>query len=214
MINVTLTGVDNRTCLSELPGDCEIGVLYTETPEDRNRYPNADQLKRILHRLQGRPVALHVCGRTAREKVRRGFVPCFTDHVQRIQINGVVSIVELGCIALAYPDHEIITQHTTKNAELANLDLTNHSLLIDASGGRGISPELWERPETAKPVGFAGGLGPDNVERELDLIQREASDEWWIDMEGKLRDADDWFDVYRADQVMAAVRQFAAVSHH
>ena len=35
----------------------------------------------------------------------------------------------------------------------------NHSILVDGSGGRGISPDSWPLIETDKPVGFAGGLG-------------------------------------------------------
>ena len=63
-------------------------------------------------------------------------------------------------------------------------------------------PALTVKPHTAKAVGFAGGLGPDNLARELRKIADIARAGWWADMEGKLR-VDDWFSVERAAECAA-----------
>ncbi len=85
---------------------------------------------------------------------------------------------------------------------MIDLDVENHAVLVDSSGGRGQSPEVWARPETNKSVGFAGGLGPANLRMELSSIEAVAKEPWWIDMEERLRDAADWFSVSRAKMVM------------
>lgn len=204
--NLTLTGVDVRTDLAALPTGCEIGVLYTEKPEGRNRYPSFFDAVRILRHLNelGYKTALHVCGTPARESLKQKWLVDFEPLVQRIQVNGVLAPEELSLILRLYPDHEIITQHTSRNACLLDVPGVSHSLLVDGSGGRGISPEAWVRPMTHKRVGFAGGLGPQNIAYELPRIEQVATGNWWADMEGNLRDESDWFSVDKANQVADA----------
>jgi hypothetical protein len=63
-------------------------------------------------------------------------------------------------------------------------------VLVDASGGRGITPGSWPAAEPSRfVVGWAGGLGPDNLRAELPAIQGAAGDgrSFWVDMETKLR---------------------------
>jgi len=87
--------------------------------------------------------------------------------------------------------------------------LPNHAILFDASGGHGVSPEYWPAHLPDKSCGYAGGLGPDNLARELPRIQEAAGQgPYWIDMEGKLRNEADRFDLARARLCLAACRQF------
>jgi phosphoribosylanthranilate isomerase len=86
--------------------------------------------------------------------------------------------------------------------DLLAVDAPNHSLLVDGSGGRGLSPERWVKPTTSKRVGFAGGLGPDNISAEYARIKEVAEGDFWIDMEGKLRDENDWFDTEKAYRML------------
>ena len=202
---ITLTGVDERTDLDELPDGVEIGVLYTWDAEGRHRYPPRSAVMKILERLQGRRLALHICGGRARAKLLDYALADMTHLVDRIQVNGRLEPTDVLTVCGLYGGHTIITQHTDWNSGLATMDVPNHVVLVDGSGGRGRSPKRWRRPETQKPVGFAGGLGPDNVREELTRIRSVASGDWWIDMEGKLRDSDDWFDAQRANDVVAAL---------
>lgn len=210
---VTLTGVDARTYWNLLPKGCEIGVLFSLRPKGRNRYPSESQVWDIVSALYHRDfeVALHVCGSEARDKLLRGDFAA-AGYLRRIQVNGTVSEDELRQLCRLYNKQQIITQATPANEGLLGVNLRNHAVLVDASGGRGKSPEEWVRPRTSKPVGFAGGLGPDNLATELPRIAAVASGDWWIDMESKLRDDDDWFNVGRAHRAVDEVRAFVRQS--
>ncbi len=202
---LTVTGADERTDVALLAKlDAEIGLLYTETPEGRNRYPRWEWIRETS--LELRKASLHVCGRAARAKLMEGTLP--VSGFQRIQVNGGILALEVEHLCEMYPLHTIITQHHVNNAHLLFVRSINHAVLLDASGGRGISPSAWKTPATEKAVGFAGGLGPDNLTAELQTIGRIARPGWWADMEGKLR-VDDWFSLELAGQCCA---QFSSVN--
>jgi phosphoribosylanthranilate isomerase len=80
-----------------------------------------------------------------------------------------------------------------------------HALLVDQSGGRGIKPEQWVRPNTSKPVGFAGGLGPNNLDAEMRKMPLRPRS--WVDMESGLRNEQDWFDVTKAEACIKIWRE-------
>lgn len=210
---ITLTGADERTPLEGLihlvsayPA-VEVGLLYTETPEGRPRYPSLDWLLETARALSGR-VAIHVCGSAARRRLRDGQLRELTTHAPRVQVNGRVDPQELALLAQRVGT--LITQHNSLNKDLLALPVRNHSLLIDASGGRGISPAHWESPETDKPLGRAGGFGPHNLLVELEDYAAVARPGAWIDMEGRLR-TDDWFDMDLALQC-AGTHHIASVA--
>lgn len=110
---------------------------------------------------------------------------------------------------------DLITQHNPANAELwpvlqsadrADGRGPRHQILMDASGGRGVSPETWPRPIAGVSCGYAGGLGPDTIIADLDRIGQVVGDGViWIDMEGRLRDTSDRFDLIRVEEVLKAV---------
>jgi hypothetical protein len=203
-LRITVTGADEKTSISDLVTLCsayplaEVGLLYTATPEGRNRYPSYEWLDAATNALAGR-CALHVCGSGAREQLRSGNLRQLTERIARVQVNGIVSVDD--AIQLASMVRTLITQQCPANVSLIDAPISNHVLLVDGSGGRGVSPLEWLRPETDKEVGFAGGIGPDNLRDELCKIALVADGEWWIDMEGKLRQ-DDWFDLEAARSVV------------
>lgn len=206
-VGITVTGIDERTNaqavfdLVEL--GAEVGILYTHSPDGRNRYPSKEWIAKALGVLPRRQMALHVCGSRARTDLLRGDLDGLIKRVGRIQANGKLTQSEVMSICSSYPHRTIITQYPA--SPMLWLGTTNHALLVDSSGGSGKSPESWERPVTGKEVGFAGGLGPDNLAEQLPRISAVATGNWWVDMEGKLRDADDWFD---AGKALAAVEIF------
>lgn len=201
---ITVTGADERTkitALADMVRDyprAEIGLLYTATPEDRPRYPRLGWLIEAAAALTGR-CAIHVCGMAARRELVEGRLADLIGHAARVQVNGAVTAEELP--VLANQAKMLITQHYPANAALADIPVSNHQLLVDGSAGRGISPAAWERPDVAKPVGFAGGLGPHNLAAQMEQIRAVAKGLWWVDMEGKLR-TDDWFDLSLAQRAV------------
>lgn len=202
---ITLTGADERTDLDALVKlVCfnplvEVGLLYTATPEGRPRYPSRAWLREAAETLDGR-CAIHVCGSGAKRELLAGELHDLTRYAPRVQLNGILSAkeVEQACRQV----DTLITQHHLGNDHLLGVQARNHQLLLDGSGGRGISPISWKPPYTSKLVGFAGGLGPDTLSTQLPRIADVARDGAWVDMEGKLR-VDDWFSVELAAECAA-----------
>jgi len=113
----------------------------------------------------------------------------------------------------------LISQHNEQNAKVwsslqagdvaTSASGPRHHLLMDASGGRGLTPQTWPRPIEGVYCGYAGGIGPDTILDDLDRIARAVGDGIiWIDMEGRLRDEQDRFDLSRVETVLRAVRDW------
>lgn len=196
-MKITFTGIDSFTNLDQLSKKIEYGILFSVT-NNTNRYPSFEEIAYMSSFLKNRnfELALHVCGNPARKMLLEEQIH-FIDNFKRIQVNGTIKPEICLSIAEIYPSHEIIFQYNFLNKhlldELRNLD--NVSFLVDNSGGKGISPSFWENPDNTIKFGYAGGLGLDNILTELEKIKFIARDDFWIDMEGKLRDENDKFDV-------------------
>lgn len=214
---ITLTGADERTPLDALVRladlGAEIGLLYTFSPDGRHRYPDLRWIADATQALAGR-AALHVCGQRARAGLCHSDLSWLLGRVGRVQVNGTLEPDKVLRLCEWLSEKTVITQHTAANQRLVEIDAPNHALLVDGSGGRGLAPRRWQRPRTEKAVGFAGGLGPKSLGRELPGIAAVAKGGWWIDMESGLRDAADWFDVRRAEEVMWVWREWLDSSEH
>jgi len=119
--------------------------------------------------------------------------------VRRIQLNmPKATAKDIKADALAkiihdFPNNEFILQYNNNTKEaIEKLHKTGakFSLLFDASGGNGKSPENWQAPvyET-HPMGYSGGMSPNNVVRNLRAINSvvPADNRIWIDAENKLK---------------------------
>lgn len=222
LAGITLTGADEHTDLDALVAlakrnpELEIGLLYTDRPEGRPRYPSFGWLSEVIrHRLPGR-CALHVCGRAAREKYLGGELGVLLHDVRRVQINGHVMPDEVMPLAMEFPI--LIMQwrpgRDSHDFEDAVIDARRsvglcQQWLVDGSGGRGLLPEKWSRPPVTRPVGFAGGLGPETLALQLPRIAAVAESPWWIDMENALR-THDWFDLDKCRAVLHGVAEWRA----
>lgn len=199
--------ISDRETIPE--ADCK-GILYSvKNAGIAKRYPSRAWINSTLARpaLRGR-CALHICGDSTRADLLAGLLSFECAQVPRIQVNGKLRPEQARQLCDEWPDASIITQHNATNPLLYHLDRENHSLLFDESGGRGQAPAGgWQRaPIPDKAFGYAGGLGPENIQAEAEKIGQLANPGWWVDMEGRLRSPDDWFDVDKARDVLILCR--------
>jgi len=208
-LGLTLTGVDEFTDVAALGGiTAEFGLLYSPTAQDKPRYPRWEFIRDVVSTLAY--TALHVCGR-GREEVLSGKLNLAP--FGRVQVNGKLTEPELLRLHQLYPETRFIAQWNHKSGlDPSPVAIPPHryALLIDGSGGRGKLPDNWLAPSSMRSVGFAGGLGPDNLEEQLPKILKNARPGWWIDMEQKLRDEEDRFCPDKCYQVHELFRKLAA----
>lgn len=221
----TLTGADDTIQHNELfhlsakfPF-VEWGILHHATLQGQGRYPSFRWIDILCTQI---PVhthtrfALHVCGRDAVNEflTGTGSTRLRAARFARVQINFLATRYDPALVVTAIQRNRgkmIITQHNEANEGLLPMlsRIPNHAILFDASGGHGVSPSTWPTHVPNKACGYAGGLGPDNLSRELPRIQQAAGQHpYWIDMEGKLRDEADRFDLARARLCLETCRQF------
>jgi hypothetical protein len=233
---VTITGADDHTdpqdllALSARFPFVEWAFLRSAKPP-RARYPSMGWLKNMAtvfatkHEQPTPNTALHLCGQLA-----RGFVDDYRDSptpielhdlgCQRMQINGYVPIGDRPLwgredLPVLAAHVEIILQCRSEDSLLATREdaeeLQRHgdkaSVLYDPSGGRGRSPTAWPQQLYGGSVGYAGGIGPENVVEVLeDLGARES---FWIDMETKVRNDADQLDLQKVEAVLLACQPFS-----
>lgn len=179
----------------------EWGFLYSPMMSGKGgRYPSVHFLTRYLETLpESINVALHMCGDGAPNLINgdeqeQNLLEIMRQRNGRIQLNfnaarrGFTTSQLSDFIAKAGVD--IITQYSKPNASVvSNIQLNNHLMLFDASGGQGKLRDSWNPPLANAVCGYAGGLSPINIAEQLPLIHSAVGgNPYWIDMEGKLRD--------------------------
>jgi hypothetical protein len=234
MTSCTLTGADDDTALSALQSlgakfpFVEWAVLASEDRAGTGRYPSFVTIKRIgaLGATSQMMTALHLCGNLV-DKFVAGDPDtlALTNGFGRVQLNFNLQASSLDVKALAQRicifRRPIITQFNVGNTALQSSlytrgDISNHQVLFDGSGGRGMLPGLWPLhasrwPVSAPPAacGYAGGLGPAEIAAELPRIAKAAAGEpFWVDMESKLRSAGARFNLEACSDVLDQVSKF------
>lgn len=219
----TLTGLDHQTSfskiwkLSKLYPFAEFGVLYSKSPEGRNRYPTLNQIIDLVYHAQDFkiPLSLHVCGNAVLDLLegRRSEITNILPMFKRIQLNfnfektpfDVIRLIHLFS-ALGTP---LITQMNDGNRDFHIPETTfPHHVLYDGSLGTGVKIQSFPYDETKVLCGYAGGIGPDNVIEILNNIAPVIGKRpFWIDMESSIRE-DDLFSTDKAEQVLKTVQEF------
>lgn len=205
---ITFTGIDSHTELSKLSKNAEYGILFS-TKNDSNRYPSQDTIFTMADYLynEGHQLSLHICGSGAKELLLNKELEHMINYFKRIQVNGKVKLQKAISICNLYPNHSIIFQYNEDNKNLIEelKEIENVSFLVDASGGKGLSPTEWINPDFDSYIGYAGGLGEDNIINQLNDIYEVASNYFWIDMESKLRDENDLFSIKKANKILKLI---------
>lgn len=202
---ITFTGADDHTDVNEMAVlsknyPIEWGVLFSPARQGADpRYPGGEAQSRFA--WSGLRLAAHLCGDHSRAIMegRRVDTPVDLGIFSRIQINhhapNPQSIIKfrngwgkMRCIA--------------QTRGLGNFPKdTSIDWLFDASGGRGVAPPVWPA-YPGRMVGYAGGIGPNNVRAVLEQIG--ATGAYWIDMESGVRTGDR-FDLALCRRVCEAV---------
>lgn len=225
--HITFTGIDAKTDIQDLIDIqreypiLEFGVLMSyHWYENGNRYLNPQLLGNLWG--QSLNLALHVCGRAASD-ASDGFWNRINLHLagnlglfKRVQVNiaGRTDVPYRLASPPTVHTEVIIQQKGINDIEFFERSKwMNTSVLLDASGGRGIDtpieilPNLLHGGISDYKVGYAGGINPDNVAEKLTfLMENEQVGDFWIDMESGVR-TDDWFDTTKVRQVLTICRE-------
>jgi len=216
----------------------EFGVLVSasQTCDGVPRFPSLAW----IHGLKKFPelnLSLHVCGRWVRMLLAGHVDPVLlnlaSDNYQRIQLNFHAERNECDPKAMvralerlkAYgpnKDRQFIFQidgemgaDHLNDVEEYNDDGLDIVGLFDVSHGAGMLPDSWPSPDDALMhlhgyYGYAGGLGPDNLAKQIPLIGEAAgSYRHWIDMETQIRSNDDrQFDLAKVRKCLEIAKPF------
>lgn len=212
---ITFTGADDHTDYQDMwelarMYNVEFGILMSPDRVGTPRYPSPTWIAG-LRDWGGLSLSAHICGGYARHCMSTGtlgwsLAPIFSDITfSRMQINGHIDEVnkhKLVNLASSMPI-ELIMQSRDPDKFPEGNSFT--SWLYDVSGGTGSEPKKWPRQtRDLEFVGYAGGLGPHNIEERISIL-RGLSNHFWIDMESGVRDENDRFSINKCEAVCRAV---------
>jgi hypothetical protein len=208
---VTITGADDNTDILEMLDLAlsypwlEFGILVSRSREGSPRYPSRqwqEQLLKSAHRMN---LSMHVCGHWARSifpgTVDWAELPPIRTVAQRIQINGPVP-VDLDALGACNPGTQFIVQYPRAASYLHACQAVgiNCAPLFDESGGEGRQVRAWSDIPDCDYVGYAGGIGPDDVKETVGSIMTFRQGPFWIDSEGRMRDDQDRLDMRKVNR--------------
>ena len=108
------------------------------------------------------------------------------DRTERFDANAIAKLIR------THPENEFIFPYNDgvkDKIDALYKTGAKFSLLYDSSYGYGISPDKWNGPVYPDiPMGYAGGLSPENVADNLNKISKIVPKNYttWIDAEGRL----------------------------
>lgn len=227
----TLTGADDHTPVDRLVKlhqsfpIAEFGILLGDSP-GTPRYPTNKWIQEFVKRYRG-PKAIHLCGKQVGAFLAKDVsLLALAANFNRIQLNFNLAqkpelLAELpSALAVLKPNQAYIVQINGNNEGLAkHINGTkDFHCLFDSSGGAGITPGTWPEPLPGKYCGYAGGLGPDTLEDQLERIgwviaSSGSSRRIWIDLESKLRSADDQFSIEKAQAALVTATRYNRQHH-
>lgn len=216
---VTLTGADDKTSIKELSSFsrdypfAEWGILFSQNKSgSAPRYPGWDWASKLIGEASDGAYAAHLCGKWVDDAMKGELTFVNSGKIEtffsRIQLNmakdRLLTATKSDCPvwqAIEKVDNNIDIlfggPYQKYNIKIDVELFSEHRAfpMFDTSGGRGILTKEWpEHPGIF--CGYSGGLGPDNIADELKRIEQVVGDKTiWIDMETKLRNKSDKFDL-------------------
>ncbi len=229
---VTITGADDTIKPGELLGISqeypfvEHGILFSAKHNGVARFPSNLWLSQLgdYAGQNKMNICLHLCGGWVRDFVCKGvmtFAPRYAAlwaAAQRVQLNFHAEKHQMHKNFVAemkrYPKDYIFQVDGVNDFVQAMPKDVRAFPLFDLSGGAGILPRNgWPKP-VGDYIGYAGGLGPENLKEQIPLIAKAAGDtRFWIDMETKVRSEDNrQFDLERVRACLEASKPFVGAN--
>lgn len=224
MFKLSITGADNLVPVSELKQmiqtypSLELAVLYFPEKENQARNPGVEWRNEFFANIPKENTAIHLCGKDVFDTILSSdFEHSAVFHelkkTERIQINinarkDIFSHEDIQKIYTVLLNHgfTLILQYHERSKDwilpyITPKHLENVHILLDASLGKGVTPDTFEIPEALKnlhyPIGFAGGLNPDNIGKVYAQIKPLNLPRYWLDLESGAR-TDNLFDINKA----------------
>lgn len=204
---ITFTGPDDRTDKADIDAmvrlaedyPVEYAVLFSDSRAGMPRYPTLDWADKFQFTVGCPRLAAHICGAYANEIISTGKskLEGMLCTFQRIQINTSGPVFPGNIRRWA----DRLAQrwgHAVEPILQCRDDFPDDNRvtwLYDRSGGTGVMPDNWPvpRPDVGLLVGYAGGFGPATVVEVLPGLSQATP--FYIDMETKIRNENDCFDV-------------------
>lgn len=227
---VTMTGADDSTDPMELAAlsreypFVEWGILFNDyLGKGGNRFPSETWYNALLKVAAKHPMNLsaHLCSMTPFMIVNGIDKGTMLENVNktyfsRIQLNfhGLgfdTNLDKFKELIKRYSEFKFMAQMDgTNNHWIEKMAGPDLSPLYDLSSGAGIVPEAWPKPIPGAYCGYAGGLGPKNIEDQLAKIRIcVGQSDYWIDMETRIRsEFDRKFDLGKVEFVLDKVKPF------
>jgi hypothetical protein len=232
LTRVTITGADDKTPINELRRLTDqypfvewgilIGSRHTE------RFPSDVWIRTLVEEKQqggtAMHLSLHCCG-SILKSIQDGNSP-FMDKIGyafysfgRVQLNfhgaslqdHSESILKSFCRTSEHWDPEIICQADGINEHQIKACMRKFacSYLFDCSHGGGVLPSDWPPARSDAACGWAGGLGPDNLEEHLPRINSRAFAAlgYWVDMESRVRSGQE-LDLEKVERCLQIAQKF------
>lgn len=233
LTRVTITGADDNTRISDLLAlsaefpFAEWGILVSMRHESSPRFPSGKWMGEFVDAVLEKDIAvsMHVCGNWVRRMVKGELVwtelPEVRRVARRVQINThaeehISTVRGLDWIAL-HAERQFIVQLDGVNDlffDAASYRGMNVAGLFDCSHGAGVLPKTWPWVADGRHYGYAGGLGPHNIEAQLKIIggQRRGPGlpqiPYWVDMEGQVRNEAGDLDLDKVRRVLKIAASF------
>lgn len=231
---VTITGADSSTDVEDLVElskqfpFVEWGILLSKSGQGEERYPHENWLIELYNAWQENDLLLsgHICGRWVRDICGGKWtildelpLPNLHEMFSRFQLNfrPYVGGINLPHFLRGFEDERLwMRQFVFQLDNIAHpiLDVAQEAEidavpLYDMSGGKGELPKQGWPVALDSYCGYAGGLSPDNLQDQLQLLETIAGDgPVWIDVESKVRSTV----FHREDLDLAKVAKFLQIA--
>lgn len=230
MFKLSITGSDNEVNIKDLQSlaleypQLELAILYLPEKENQARNPGKSWRDEFFSLVPNSQTAIHLCGGSCFNTILNDD---FEDSelfielkkTQRIQMNinarkKIFNNFEIYKIYSKLLKHNftLILQYHERSQEwiipyIENVEdkhKQNIHILLDSSLGKGVSPDNFSVPEELKtlnyPIGFAGGLNPENISSYYHSIKNFDLPAYWLDLESGSR-TENKFDMLKAKEL-------------